>query len=45
MKVTEDEIFTMNQNLISSSNKEKEKTRVSNLLQPYYFFSYLLSQY
>lgn len=29
MKVTEDEIFTMNQNLISSSNKEKEKTRVS----------------
>ena len=29
MKVTDDEIFTMNQNLISSSNKEEEKTRVS----------------
>ena len=29
MKVTEDEIFTMNQNLITSSNQEKEKTRVS----------------
>ena len=38
MKVTEDEIFTMNQNLISSSNKEKEKTRVSNFLLRKYFF-------